>query len=177
MLSYVTLCYLFPWLDAGFPFISPGVKMAKLSGPAPNPNHVRRHKDTLTPGMEISYDGVKRGPDLPEEFDWCSRTREWWDVWRLSPQAQLMTETDWHAMLEAALFHNDIWSNLGNLKPGDLVQMSKRMHDILANYGMTYADRLKLRIKIVDDSSSDAGEPSVDVPDNVLSLYRSRLSA
>lgn len=148
--------------------------MARMTGPAPNPNHVRRHKDNLTPGMEISADGIRRGPDLPDGFDWCAKTKVWWETWRMSPQAQLMCETDWHAMEEAALFHNDIWANLGNLKPGDLVQMSKRLHDILAAYGMSYSDRLKLRIKIADDKPSS--EEVSEVPDNVRSLYMAKLS-
>jgi len=154
-----------------------------MTGPVPkNPaDRIRTSKDKLTPGMEIAYDGVKRGAALPmlENGDWCDRTIAWWETWRMSPQAQLMGETDWDAMLEAALIHNQIWSNQGLLKPAELATLVKQLHAILQNYGLTYGDRLKLRIKLADDipdKTSDGITPH-GIPDNVISMYRDRLGA
>jgi|WetSurMetagenome_2_1015567.scaffolds.fasta_scaffold297981_2 hypothetical protein len=157
---------------------SPGVIMARLTGPVPKPaeQRIRRHKDLLTPGMEIAYDGIRRGPDLPDG-DWCDRTTDWWEAWRMAPQAQLMTDTDWESMLEAALIHNAIWSNPTLLKPSDLTTLTKQLHAILQMYGMSYGDRLKLRIKISDDKASPEDGEANELPSNVISMYRDRLGA
>lgn len=144
-----------------------------ITGNQPKPGRQRRNKDTLTPGMEIAYDGVRRGPDLPEG-NWCERTLIWWETWRMSPQAQLMAETDWESMFEAALIHNEIWSNIGFLKATELAALTKQLHSILQMYGMSYGDRLKLRIKLVDDIPEQSGTPG-EVPNNVIDFYRDRL--
>lgn len=148
--------------------------MVKLTGPAPKPadQRVRRHKDLLTPGMEIKYDGVCRGPELDPSGDWCEKTLAWWEVWRYSPQAQLMTDTDWEAMQDAAYIHNQIWYSPGGWKPAELVLMMKQLHQILSDYGMSYGARLKLRIKIADDKPSDPSTSVPGLPDNVVEMYR-----
>jgi len=60
-----------------------------------------------------------------------------------------MVDTDWSAMLEAARMHRLLWSETADeLKPGEAAALSRELHRITANYGLTYCDRLKLRIRI-----------------------------
>jgi hypothetical protein len=126
--------------------------------------------------MEICFDGKLRGPTLPKDLDWCERTKKWWLTWRKSPQAQLMGESDWESMLEAALIHNYIWSNHPSMfKPSELAGLTKELHRILANFGLTYADRLKLRIKLSDEVPNLDETPD-EVPSNVVSMYRNMVS-
>ncbi len=157
---------------------------SSIVGPVPKESdkRVRRHKDTFTPHTVITPDRKKRGPRLPKNIIWSDRTKVWWETWRSSPQAQLMEDTDWDAMLEAALIHNEIWSNPGLHKPVEITSMTKELHGILGNYGMSYCDRLKLRIKIDNDSPSSRQAATDDnvaneVPDNVVNMYKRKLTA
>ena len=71
-------------------------------------NRVNRNPTVHNAGRLV-WDGVRRGPELPEGYEWCEMTQGWWETWRTSPQAMLMVETDWHEMLLAARLHNFIW--------------------------------------------------------------------
>ncbi|WP_143194184.1 phage terminase small subunit [Micromonospora sp. CB01531] len=60
----------------------------------------------------LQWDGERRGPELEDEepdIKWCNRTKKWWKTWQESPQAMLMTDTDWEFMLETAFLHNLLW--------------------------------------------------------------------
>jgi hypothetical protein len=148
-----------------------------IGGPAPKPKgqRVRRHQDTFTPNRTLVPDGKLRGPRLPKDVDWCERTLKWWNTWRRSPQAQLMTDTDWDAMFEAAAIHNAIWGNPSGLKPGELTGMTKELHRILSAYGLTYTDRLKMRVQIGDERQPEGEESPGEVPSNVVPEYRKLL--
>jgi len=150
-----------------------------IRGPVPKPpgEKVRRHQDTFTPNRIIKDDGKLRGLRLPKDVPWCERTVKWWEAWRRSPQAQLMSATDWDAMLEAAVVHNAIWTDPTLLKPSELTSMTKELHRILSSYGLTYADRLKLRIRIEDESDSRSDKEYGEVPSNVLPMYKRMLGA
>lgn len=126
--------------------------MAGIVGPPPNPNRVRRNADTFSPFRTLYDDGILRGPDLPGEYDWHERTVQWWERWRCAPQAQLMRDTDWDVMLVAARIHDTIMRIQGNAnaKTTDIANLSRELDRKTANYGATYADRLKLRFVIAD---------------------------
>lgn len=152
-----------------------------LQGPAPKSaeSRVRRHQDVLTPTRVIVPDGKVRGPELPPNVAWCDRTRIWWDTWRRSPQAQLMEESDWEVMLQAAIIHNDIWG-FNYAKAGELTALTKEFSRITSAYGLTYLDRLKLRIKIEDEVTGENARTPEDrgeVPSNVTSIYKRMLGA
>lgn len=60
----------------------------------------------------LQWDGIRRGPELADEepdIKWCNRTLKWWNTWRDSAQAMLMTDTDWEFMLDTAFLHNQLW--------------------------------------------------------------------
>src|SRR4051812_19791392 len=80
-------------------------------GPAPKetrsrPRDQRRAEAELT---VIESDGKTHGPDLPDSLDWPDATRDWWDTWRRSAQAQTFTDTDWSFLLDTAVLHMEFW--------------------------------------------------------------------
>lgn len=141
-----------------------------IPGPTPKPGAARRNKDTFSPTRELVADGVVRGPDLPEIVNWCKETKEFYESFRRSPLAQLCeTDTDWEAIKRAALAHHKLWSMPGMVKAGEVTALTKEIDRIMASYGATYADRLKLRVRIkgVDDKVANGSVPEAD---NVISL-------
>lgn len=90
--------------------------------------------------LKVAPDDSVRGPELPPEFAWCSRTREWWETWRHSPQAQVMTDTDWESMLETAALHHVFWE-------GD-TSVAAELRLRVAKFGATLEDRMRLKLQI-----------------------------
>lgn len=125
-------------------------------------------------------DGVLRGPDLPEfRRPWCTRTLEWWDMWRKSPQALLMTETDWETMLEAAIIHNEIWRNRmpnDRLSPNALVQLMSELRQRVASFGATWEDRQKLRLTIDAPMSKEEEDAKIAADAQQAVNYVERLT-
>lgn len=135
-----------------------------ITGPPPLPDEDRvRRNAPLYSKVPVKWDGVRRGPNLPKDIGvhWCPRTQAWWDVWRDSPQAMVMTDTDWESMLETAYLHHEFWSPkiVMNYKTKKLEQVSKSPAELkniatelrarVAAFGATFEDRLKLRMQIM----------------------------
>jgi len=159
--------------------------MVSISGRLPKENRSRardNHRDDMRARTILVPDKRLRGPRLPSDIVWPRATKLWWETWRRSPQAQIMVDTDWSAMLEAARMHRLLWSETADeLKPGEAAALSRELHRITANYGLTYCDRLKLRIRIdgetEENSSRVESPPPEAVPDNVVDMYRRKLGA
>lgn len=100
---------------------------------------------------KLAADSEVRGPELPDEFAWSTRTRNWWETWRRSPQAQSMTPTDWEFMLETAALHHEFWE--GNT--GIAAELRLRV----AKFGATMEDRMRLRLQIENDADGAAPTP------------------
>lgn len=95
---------------------------------------------------QVEDDGELRGPLLPEgvlpdDEDWHPRTRQWWDTWRRSAQAQVFIETDWDFLLDTALLHHVMWTK-GRWEFASEVRLRA------AKYGATPEDRMRLKLKI-----------------------------
>jgi hypothetical protein len=110
-------------------------------GPAPKPvlqreSRTQARNDAAT---KLSADGDLRGPDLPEGA-WHPRTLEWWNTWRRSAQAQVMTPTDWDVLMETALLHTELWN--GDTKAAAELRLR------VAKFGATVEDRLRLKIQV-----------------------------
>lgn len=104
----------------------------------------------------VEDDGELRGPPLPEGVlpdgeDWHPRTRQWWDTWRRSPQAQTFIDTDWDFLLDTALLHAIMWSR-GRWEFASEVRLRA------AKYGATPEDRMRLKLKI--ETPADKTEPA-----------------
>lgn len=120
--------------------------MARTVIPKENPARRNKH-DSIT--LDRRDDGSVIGPDLSWTIDWHPKTREWWDAWRMSPQAVMFERTDWEELENAALIHHNVWNNpkisVAQLSAG-LAELRQRV----AKFGATYEDRLKLRMKFAD---------------------------
>lgn len=114
--------------------------------PKPPEERIRRNLDGPTvPTTELHPDPLGRcfGPDLPEGRSWCLQTRQWWEEWRRSAQAPGLLQTEWSYLLDTALLHNAMWAD------GEY-RWAAEVRNRLGRFGVTYADRLQNRQKIVN---------------------------
>ena len=112
-------------------------------GPAPKPAAQRRRRNLDIVQTEmITQDDVIRGPELPETFEWHSRTEIWWDTWRNSAQSITFTDTDWDFLIDPALLHTKFWN-------GENVGAELRLR--VSKFGATPEDRLRLRLQIENE--------------------------
>lgn len=113
-------------------------------GAAPKPqltrpnDQARREKEIVN----LASDGEVRGPELPAG-EWHERTVAWWENWRRSPQAQMMSATDWDFLAETAIFHSRLWNGEVSVGPELRLRTSK--------FGATVEDRLRLKIQVETD--------------------------
>ncbi|BCK73080.1 hypothetical protein Srufu_070330 [Streptomyces libani subsp. rufus] len=67
-------------------------------GPVPkDPARRARRNSEPAPQTILRFEQAE-SPDLPDwpgDDDWPQRTREWWRMWRASPQAEHFSSTDW----------------------------------------------------------------------------------
>lgn len=130
-------------------------------GPAPkDPNRrARKNKDPV-PQTVLRFEHAEP-PDLPDfrihdgedivEYQWPERTREWWDMWKASPQAEHFSSTDWEFLLDTALIHAKFWD-------GDLAQAGE-LRLRVAKFGATMEDRARLRMAFAQADDADAKRP------------------
>ena len=155
-------------------------------GPAPKRDAARRNKrpemtQLVAPeslaGFELPDDvlpplpdGMQLDPDRVLREEWHPATRRWWDAWRSSPQAsRMLSEPDWHFLLETALIHHKMWNN-GRWEFASEVRLRA------AKFGATPEDRMRLRAEIhVPDEYAQGGESHVGVGADVTDI-RSRRS-
>jgi len=127
--------------------------------------------------IPVKWDGLQRGPDLPEDVEWCPRTREWWKTWRHSPQSMVMTPTDWELMLETALLHNMLWSPRRNQGAVSVTQLASEVRRRVAAYGASFEDRVKLRMSIETPQSAASEEEAIEEAAKSAIDYAERLNA
>lgn len=82
------------------------------------------------------------------EFNWPSRTIEWWRMWADSPLSDEFTSTDWSELLDTALLHAAFW--------GGKLNLAAELRLRVANFGATPADRARLRITFAAAEEADA---------------------
>lgn len=128
-----------------------------IPGPAPKPDDERINRNPKRDLIELAWDGVRRGPNLPRDVEWPHETQKWWRAWRSSPQAMIMTETDWETLIETALIHKMIYERTRAeiMKPAELTNLLSELRRRVAAFGATIEDRMKLRIAIVDPNGED----------------------
>jgi hypothetical protein len=126
-------------------------------GPAPKDRKTRRNKDAI-PQTVLRWEPAE-APELPEfrierdgdlvEFVWPERTREWWQMWVDSPQADHFGSSDWQFLLDTALIHAKLWR-------GDL-SAAPELRLRVAAFGATPADRARLRMVFAEADGADGG--------------------
>ncbi len=113
-------------------------------GPPPAENRVRRNADTFgSDRTTVVADGRMRGPALKGEY--AAATREWWNTWRKSAQAQTFAPTDWQRLkmllplVEA--FHT-------TSDPQLMVKLLTEIRQSESLLGATPMDRLRGRVSV-----------------------------
>lgn len=136
------------------------------NGPAPKPNdrRARRNRDAI-PQTVLRWERAEP-PELPDfriekgeqlvEFHWPERTREWWQTWIDSPQAEHFGSSDWQYLLDTALIHARLWR--GDLSAAGELRLR------VAAFGATPADRARLRMVFAEADGLDGGRGSSGVP-------------
>ena len=117
-------------------------------GPAPKDSTERRRRNMPEQMTVVAVDGDVHGPDLPDSMEWPSATREWWETWRRSAQAQAFTGTDWSFLVDTAVLHAQFW--LGDLKAAPELRLR------VAKFGATPEDRARLKIAVGEPDARPA---------------------
>lgn len=133
-------------------------------GPPPKENKRRRNADTFGAAPKtIAADGRTRGPGL--KGDWSAETRAWYTTWRKSPQASILTPTDWMRLQMLASLVEAYFAD-------PTVQLMAEIRQNEALLGATHLDRLRGRMT-VEDKAKPSRLASVTPAD----AYRKRLGA
>lgn len=118
-------------------------------GPAPkDPSRRARVNKDPNQVKTIRFERAEQ-PALPDTVDWHPRTREWWAMWRDSPQAEWFMASDWDFLLDTALMHHAMWSK-GQWTLAAEVRLR------VAKYGATPEDRARLRMHFADADEKDS---------------------
>jgi hypothetical protein len=119
-------------------------------GAVPNPDSIRNkdHKPKIAT-KKLAAPVKMRGPELPDDVDWHSRTRAWWTTWRLSALTETFGATDWDYLLDTALLHTEFWN--GNSKAAAEIRQR------VGNFGATPNDRLRLYLDVTSPDSINEG--------------------
>lgn len=130
--------------------------------------------------LNIVWDGVTRGPELPEDYEWCPRTQSWWTTIRNSAQAMAFHDTDWEFLFETALLHNRLWripdNPKFNLTPNAMSMLAGEIRIRLERYGFSWADRRKYGIHV--STPEEAAQEAEQLTRQSAPInYRQRLSA
>jgi len=126
-------------------------------GPRPkDPNQrVRTNADPI-PTTTLRFVPAEQPPLPPGK--WPKRTRDWWAMWRVAPQAEMFTMTDWDFLLDTARLHAAFWGE-GALSLGNELRIR------VAKFGATVEDRARLRIQFAQADEAEKvseGESSRD---------------
>lgn len=135
-------------------------------GPAPKDpaKRARRNSDDAASTL-LRFEEAEQ-PELPsfsiqvevdgelttQEYAWPAITREWWAMWRDSPQAEHFGSTDWAFLLDTALLHAAVWGR-GEMKHAAELRLR------VAKFGSTPEDRARLRMQFADADAADSKRP------------------
>ncbi len=129
-------------------------------GTPPKDDDARQRRNApIYDKTQVKWDGITRGPDLPDEYTWCKRTQDWWEMWRTSAQAMVMHDSDWESMLETAMLHNRFWDHECSDTARNAIAAELRRR--VAAFGATFEDRLKLRMSVDTPHAAMAQEAQI----------------
>lgn len=125
--------------------------------PKPADQRARRNKDPIAP---TSLRFVRaRQPALPKRMPggdpWPDVTRAWWRAWARDPRTERFDAAAWAYLRDTAVLHGRLWS--GDTKAAAELRLR------LAGFGVTPADRARLRIQL-DDGLEGASAPASPTP-------------
>lgn len=149
-----------------------------MPGPPPKLNRTRARDTKVTERM--AWDGQVRGFDLPDDAlapgeEWHPMVVKWWEAFRRSPQARLLSsDVQWSTLVLAARIYQDVWAGPDR---GRAVRAGE-VRQLLSQYLVTPADARRAGIEFVlpgavpDSESTDAA-----ALDEVADKRRKRLLA
>jgi hypothetical protein len=136
-----------------------------MGGNGPPPKDAARRARVNKDGIAqtVLRHEAAEAPDLPDfrinsgddglvEFVWPERTREWWELWKASPQAEHFGSTDWEFLLDTALIHAKVWQGDTSALPELRLRVAK--------FGATMEDRARLRMVFAAADEADAKRPA-----------------
>lgn len=136
-------------------------------GPAPKVagRRARRNADPV-PQTVLTFH-PSEAPDLPDAQPdgepWPAATVRWWNTWKDSAQAELMTATDWSFLLDTAILHARLWAGEVSNAPELRLRVAK--------FGATLEDRARLRIVFATADEADGGQGSEAKPSRAAQRY------
>lgn len=131
--------------------------------PKEDNDRVRRNAPTVDTTEVTKTSTRTYGFALPKHPNivWCDLTKKWWNMWRKSPQAQVMIESDWWSLLAAAFIHNKIWAPGSNISPTATSNMLAELRQREHAFGATWEARQRMRMRITDEES---GKDDAEMP-------------
>lgn len=128
-------------------------------GPAPKLDEKRIRRNSVDPFTELDREPVEDAPTLgrrPGGGRWSVAVREWFEVWRRSPQASQFVETDWNALRRCAVLLEEFYADPS-------AALAAEIRQIEAKLGATVDDRMRLRLRVhprvaVDDAPAPEAE-------------------
>lgn len=145
-----------------------------LTGRTPKHDDERiRRNAPIYDKIQVEWDGVVRGPDLPSRWVPCDCNRvgsgphpdyftgpcreyvnkgwhpaaiAWYEEWRRTPQSMVFVDTDWMFFHQTALLVEEYWDE--DCKKTERVSLAGEIRRREEGYGGTFEARRKLRLEI-----------------------------
>lgn len=138
-----------------------------MSGPPQKPEDERVRRNSYAPRTTLRWDGKTRGPELPlglPGVKWCTQTIKFWEKWRNSAQATVMTDTDWEEMLIIAVLHNRFWSPRREAVTGKNGKVIKKLVPMPVAELKVLAGEMRMRLEKFGATPKDRHVTGMVVP-------------
>lgn len=138
------------------------------TGPVPKLQRTRADKTKVN--EHIAWDGEVRGFDLPPEAlgpeeEWHPMVQKWWEAFRRSPQAQLLSsDLQWQTLLGAMRTYQDLWTGQSR---GRTLRAAE-FRQTLTHYLVTPADARRNGIEFVLPASDEDDDDEKSTPGGSL---------
>jgi hypothetical protein len=120
-----------------------------VAGRGPTPKdastRARRNADGVQ-GIALRFERAVMAASLPKGKRWRKATKEWWDTWRSSPQAEHFTTTDVAFLIETAYVADAFFA--GDLKLAGELRLRQ------GKLGQTPEDRARLRMQCAEPTTA-----------------------
>jgi hypothetical protein len=132
-----------------------------ITGPPPQETRRRRNADPYQDmATELETQDAPRLPDMPPAPDgasWHPDTVTFFHTMRDSAQAKLWTSTDWWYLIDTVKIY-ERWTRTES--ETGYVNLERAIRARCTNMGVTYGDRLRLRIKAPVNPAPGTGVPA-----------------
>ena len=124
-------------------------------GPPPKPTGSRARRNADPVGQTVLRSETVEAPALPDAYEDFPEVARWWQSWVDSPQAEVLSSTDWQFLLDtlplvkAYHYSRDKDGIPNGLKWGAEIRLR------VAQFGATPADRARLRMTFAQADEAD----------------------